>query len=76
MARSWQDWAQALINVLQGEERRGTPPLDLPAFPLAALPAPERDGQVIFVPDATGGGVPVFSRGGAWLRFDSGAAVS
>lgn len=65
----------ALGRLEQTSQRRGAR-LDLAAVAKAELPPPERDGSVLFVTDATGGAVPAYSRGGAWLRFDTNAPVT
>lgn len=43
---------------------------------LTRLPPATPAGQVIFVTDATGGGVPAYSDGTEWLRFSDDTAVS
>lgn len=51
-------------------------PLSLPSMVRAGLPvASQFPGALVWVPDAAGGGVPVFSDGAAWRRLTDGTAV-
>lgn len=51
-------------------------PFPLRVYTVAQLPANPNDGSMLFVSDAGGGGVPVYSRGGIWLRFSDDLEVS
>lgn len=70
----WRGWAKALVDVFGAQGQ--LPPVTLPHFSLARLPRAAQDGQIIFVPDATGGGVAVYSLSGDWLRFDDNTIIS
>ena len=65
-------WAQALIAEL--ERFKGISALT--PVEIGKLPPPDADGLSAFARDATGGGVPVYSRGGVWRRYDNNEVVS
>lgn len=73
-------WAQRLAQDISDElarmqARRG--PVALASFVKADLPsAANYTGHWIYVRDATGGAVPAFSNGVAWLRADTSAVIS
>lgn len=74
------DWARRLADDVTAEFDRVSArgfPVRLPSYPKADLPlAASYPGSMIFVSDATGGAVPAFSNGVAWLRADTSAVIS
>lgn len=48
----------------------------LASYTVAGLPAVSPAGQLIYVSDEVGGGVPAWSNGTNWLRVTDGAIVS
>jgi len=73
-------WAQQLANDVTAEfdrVARAGFPVRMPQYSKADLPAAANyPGTWIFVHDATGGAVPAYSAGGAWLRADTSAVIS
>lgn len=87
---SWRTWAGKTIETItdqlaiirrdsevSGEPRR-LPPATVQQLTVDSPPKfrPIPDGLMVFCSDATGGGVPVYSRGGQWLRVDDNTVVS
>lgn len=69
MSARWYEFMSRLTRAVNG-------PLPLRALRVADLPSNPTDGWIAYCSDAGAGGVPVYSRGGVWRRFDTNAAVS
>ena len=69
MARRWFDFFSKLTSAVNG-------PFPLRSYLLADLPANPTDGWTVYCSDAGGGGVPVYARGGQWLRYDTNGVVT
>lgn len=69
LGRGWYEWAARITRALNG-------PLQLRSYTVATLPTPATDGLITYASDAGGGGVPVYSRSGLWLRFDDNTEVA
>jgi hypothetical protein len=63
------EWMAKVTAALNG-------PFQMRPFAIASLPASPEDGWHCFVTDAGGGAVPVYSRGGQWLRYDDNTEVT
>jgi|ERR1700754_133171 len=85
----WQAWVRDFQTALQGQFNNIRQDVQIKAEPLELTTATVAqlttgspklyrpvDGRVVFCVDATGGGVPVYARGGAWRRFDTNAVVT
>lgn len=77
--RSWADQLirtlETAIGDLEALKQSRNSPIVLQSIPKADLPAPSRDGLLVFVPDDVGGEVPAYSAGGKWLRITDRAEV-
>ena len=69
LGRRWYEYLDRVAKAVNG-------PFELCAYTVARLPTPAADGFILFVSDAAGGAVPVYSRGGVWRRFDDNAEVT
>lgn len=69
LGRRWYEFLDRVVKATNG-------PFELRAYTVARLPTPPADGFILFVSDAGGGAVPVYSRGGVWRRFDDNAEVT
>jgi hypothetical protein len=69
MSQRWYDFMSRLARAVNG-------PIPLASVTVAKLPSDPPDGWIAYASDAGGGGVPVYSRGGVWRRFDTNAEVS
>lgn len=67
----WSSWAKALLSALNPQGERAF--VSLREFSVGTLPPANQDGLVIWVVDTVDGALPLYSKGGEWLRFDTNA---
>lgn len=70
---NWQDWAAALRRELQRGDDNRLP--ILPTYTVSGLP-PVVETGLIYVSNASGGGIPCFSDGTNWRRVDTRAVAT
>ncbi len=68
---TWARWFDKVYRVVAGKD-----PVQLASFVMLELPDPIPEGQMIYVPDATGGSIPAFSDGVNWRRVDTRAIIT
>lgn len=76
-------WASNMVGVIESiilsldrkkQDKGGV--FVLGSYLVLNLPDASVDGNMIYVSDASGGGIPCFSRGSKWIRVDTNLQVS